>query len=145
MKYWLLKSEPSAFSIDDLAKKPNQTTLWDGVRNYQARNLLRDELKTNDLAFFYHSSCDVPGIAGVMKIVKAGYPDPTQAENSERWYAVDVKLIRKFSQIISLSQLRENLKLQQMVLLRKGNRLSVMPVTLHEWQSIFEMTGEDLC
>lgn len=106
MNYWLMKSEPSTFGIDDLAKARNRTTGWDGVRNFQARNFLRDEMKKGDLAFFYHSSCDVPGIAGIVKVVREGYPDPSAFAKGDdhydadsdpdkpRWYSVDVKLER---------------------------------------------------
>jgi predicted RNA-binding protein with PUA-like domain len=117
MNYWLLKSEPDTFSIDDLAAKPKRTTAWDGVRNYQARNMLRDSMKKGDSAFFYHSSCDVPGIAGIVTVVKEGYPDETAFDpkhhhydadsraTDPRWYVVDVKLVRKFANIITLDEL----------------------------------------
>lgn len=148
MKYWLLKSEPETFSIDDLAKLPNQTGPWDGVRNYQARNMLRDEMKIGDLAFFYHSSCEIPAIVGTVTIVSQGYPDdsafntksryydPDSHPNQPRWYCVDVKLLKKFDQPITLASLRLDPALKDMVLLRKGNRLSVTPVTAAEWNTI---------
>lgn len=152
MNYWLMKSEPDVFGIEHLRKKPKQIEHWDGVRNYQARNMLRDQMKEGDQAFFYHSNCDVPGIVGVIEIVKAGYPDDTafdpsskyfdskgDAENP-RWYMVDVKFIQKFPSIISLSELRQNPKLKNMLLLRKGNRLSIMPVTEQEWWAILKMS-----
>jgi predicted RNA-binding protein with PUA-like domain len=153
MNHWLLKSEPAAFSIDDLAARPKRTAAWDGVRNYQARNMLRDSMKKGDLAFFYHSSCDVPGIAGIVSVVKSGYPDQTAFQpkhhhydpdsdvNEPRWYVVDVKLVRKFERIVTLDDLRKHAggTLAQMVLLRRGNRLSVTPVTATEWNFILAL------
>jgi predicted RNA-binding protein with PUA-like domain len=150
MNHWLLKSEPAAFSIDHLAARPKQTTAWDGVRNYQARNMLRDSIKKGDSAFFYHSSCDVPGIAGIVSVVKSGYPDQTAFDRKHdhydpesrmsdpRWYVVDVKLLRKFKRIITLDDLRKHADgaLAELVLLRRGNRLSVMPVAATEWNFI---------
>jgi predicted RNA-binding protein with PUA-like domain len=153
MNHWLLKSEPDAFSIDALAKAPKQTAAWDGVRNYQARNMLRDSMKKGDEAFFYHSSCDIPGIAGIISVVKEGYPDATAFDpkhhhydagsnkDSPRWFVVDVKLIRKFERIITLDELREHAAkpLKDFVLLRRGNRLSVMPVTKKEWDFVLTL------
>ncbi len=153
MNHWLLKSEPATFGIDALAALPKQTTAWDGVRNYQARNMLRDSMKKGDLAFFYHSSCDVPGIAGIVSVVKSGYPDPTafdpkddhydadSAPGDPRWFVVDVKLQRKFKRIITLDALRKHERdaLADMVLLRRGNRLSVTPVTASEWSFILTL------
>lgn len=150
MNYWLMKSEPATFGIDDLARAKNRTTAWDGVRNYQARNFLRDQMKKGDLAFFYHSSCDVPGIAGIVKIVREGYPDrtafdskddhydPDSDSQSPRWYVVDVQLEKKFDDIITLDALREHAKgpLKDMLLLKRGNRLSITPVTKQEWAFI---------
>lgn len=150
MHYWLMKSEPSTFSIDDLAQRKNQTEHWDGVRNYQARNFLK-AMQLHDLAFFYHSSCEVPGIVGIVEIVKAGYPDFTAFDPTSNyfdaksnpdkptWYMVDVKLKQKFKNIISLEQLKTNPKLHNMKLLQRGNRLSVMPVSEQEWKSILAM------
>ncbi len=150
MNHWLLKSEPDSFSIDDLAKAPKKTAAWDGVRNFQARNMLRDSIKKGDLAFFYHSSCAVPGIAGIVSITRGGYPDVTafdskhhhydadSKQESPRWFVVDVRLVRKFDRIITLDELRayaEN-KLRDFVLLRRGNRLSVMPVSNKDWNFI---------
>ncbi|MGO9948187.1 MAG: EVE domain-containing protein, partial [Steroidobacteraceae bacterium] len=143
MRHWLLKSEPDSFSIDRLAALPKKTTTWDGVRNYQARNMLRDSMKKGDTAFFYHSGCDVPGIAGIVRIVREGYPDATafdpkhhhyDAESSRsdpRWYVVDVKLQRKFKRLITLEELRKHAggALSEFVILRRGNRLSVTPVS----------------
>ena len=150
MNHWLLKSEPDSFSIDALKLAPKQTTAWDGVRNFQARNMLRDSIKKGDQAFFYHSSCDVPGIAGVVGIVKDGYPDRTAFDpqhhhydadsnaDAPRWYVVDVKLVRKFKRIITLDELRLHAAktLKDFVLLRRGNRLSVMPVSKKDWDFI---------
>lgn len=146
MNYWLMKSEPTCFSIYDLAKRPQQREPWDGVRNYQARNFLK-AMKKGDLAFFYHSSCPQPGIVGIIKIVKTAYPDKTAAfplEHSHhpknttkpRWYAVDVQLVRIFKSIIALEYLRKKPQLKTMRLLQKGNRLSVMPLTTLEWQHL---------
>jgi predicted RNA-binding protein with PUA-like domain len=153
MNYWLLKSEPDTFSIDHLASRPKQTTAWDGVRNYQARNMLRDSVKKGDSAFFYHSSCDVPGIAGIVGIVKSGYPDVTAFDrkhhhydaesdaNDPRWYVVDVKLARKFSRIITLDELRKHAdsELSELLILRRGNRLSVTPVAKKDWDFILTL------
>jgi predicted RNA-binding protein with PUA-like domain len=150
MSYWLMKTEPSTFSIDDLAKAPKSTTGWDGVRNFQARNMLRDQMKRGDLAFMYYSSTEVPGIVGVMEITKAGYPDPTAFDRKHhhydadsdpkepRWFIVDVKLKERFSRIITLAELREHAakELKGMVLLRPGNRLSVTPVEEAHWKFI---------
>ena len=153
MNYWLLKSEPSAFSVDDLASRPKRTAAWDGVRNYQARNMLRDSMKKGDFAFFYHSSCDVPGIAGIVSIAREGYPDvtafdpknhhydPDSKKDKPSWYVVDVKYVRKFKRIITLDELRKHAdkKLKDFVLLRRGNRLSVMPVTKKDWDFILTL------
>ena len=151
MKYWLMKSEPSVFGIDDLAKRPKQTEPWDGVRNYQVRNMMRDEMKPGDQAFFYHSNCDVPGIVGLMKIVSAGYPDftafdpkhryydPKSDPASPRWYLVDVRLLRKFNETIPLNLLREKKPLAKMKTLQRGSRLSITPVTQKEWEFILTL------
>jgi predicted RNA-binding protein with PUA-like domain len=150
MNHWLLKSEPDSFSIDDLGKAPKQTTMWDGVRNFQARNMLRDSMKKGDLAFFYHSSCDVPGIAGIVSVVREGYPDASAFDpknhhydadsnkDAPRWYAVDLKLVRKLERVITLDELRKyaDKKLREFVLLRRGNRLSVMPVAKKDWDFV---------
>ncbi|MCH9636874.1 EVE domain-containing protein [Candidatus Rickettsiella isopodorum] len=147
MNYWLMKSEPTCFSIQDLDKRPHQTEPWDGVRNYQARNFLQ-AMKKGDLAFFYHSSCPKPGIVGMIKIVNTAYPDKTALQVSDhhydpkstlskpRWYSVDVQLIRIFKSILSLEDLKIQPELKEMRLLQKGNRLSVMPITTLEWQHI---------
>jgi predicted RNA-binding protein with PUA-like domain len=153
MNHWLLKSEPDTFSIDDLAALPKQTTAWDGVRNYQARNMLRDAMKKGDSAFFYHSSCKVPGIAGIVNVVKNGYPDATALDPKHHhydadskpdepiWYVIDVKLQRKFTRIITLDELREHAgkELRELVLLKRGNRLSVTPVTNENWNFILSL------
>ena len=153
MNHWLLKSEPDSFSIDSLAKAPKQTTAWDGVRNFQARNMLRDSMKAGDQAFFYHSSCDVPGIAGIVAIVKEGYPDktafdpkhhhydPDSKPEEPRWFVVDVKFVRKLKRIITLDELREHAakQLKEFVLLRRGNRLSVMPVSKKDWDFVLAL------
>ncbi len=153
MNHWLFKSEPDSFSIDALKAAPKQTAVWDGVRNFQARNMLRDAIKAGDQAFFYHSSCDVPGIAGIVGIVKDGYPDATAFDpknhhydpgskaDAPRWFVVDVKLVRKFRRIITLDELREHAakKLKDFVLLRRGNRLSVMPVAKKDWDFVLTL------
>ena len=150
MRHWLLKSEPTSFGIDALARAPRRTTSWDGVRNFQARNMLRDDMQRGDEAFFYHSSCEVPGIVGIVQITKAGYPDPTAFDrrhphydpeslrSKPRWFMVDIRLRRKFARVITLDELRahEAKELQGLVLLRPGNRLSVMPVAAAHWQFI---------
>lgn len=150
IKHWLMKSEPTCFSIDDLEKRTQQTEPWDGVRNYQARNFLQ-AMQLDDLAFFYHSSCPTPGIAGIVKIVKSAYPDETALDVSDhhydpkstpdnpRWVCVDVQLVKKFKQIVSLAQLKRQSTLSAMRLLQKGNRLSVMPITAEEWQAILKL------
>jgi predicted RNA-binding protein with PUA-like domain len=149
VSYWLLKSEPDVFSIDALAASPRKTTCWDGVRNYQARNFLR-AMRVGDRAFFYHSNCAEPGIAGIVEIVRAAYPDATAFDrrdprydpNSDRqdptWFMVDVKLERKLERLISLTELKAhaNKALSGLLLLRRGNRLSVLPVDQHHWNYI---------
>ncbi|MGR9092426.1 MAG: EVE domain-containing protein [Gammaproteobacteria bacterium] len=148
MQRWLMKSEPSEFSIDDLKASSKQTDMWDGVRNYQARNMMRDAMKKGDLVFFYHSNCEEPGIVGVMEVVKEGYPDPTAFDSQDshfdpksdpdapRWYLVDVKFKRKFKRTITLAELKECGELADMRLIQRGNRLSVMPVAEDEWEFI---------
>jgi len=147
MNYWLMKSEPDAFSIDDLAARPNKTEPWTGVRNYQARNFMRDEMKRGDPVFFYHSSCAQPGIVGIMKVSKNAYPDETQFDRKSdyfdpkatrenpRWVNVDVKLVKK-TRLINLDELRSHPELESLQVLRRGNRLSITPVTEAEWQFI---------
>jgi predicted RNA-binding protein with PUA-like domain len=151
MNYWLMKSEPNAFSIDDLARCPDQTEHWDGVRNYQARNMLRDEMKLGDLVFFYHSNCDSPGISGIAQVVREGYPDFSAFDpdnkhfddksdpQNPRWFMVDVQLVRKFKRLISLHELKLHEQLHGMQLLRRGNRLSIMPVSSEHWAYILRL------
>jgi predicted RNA-binding protein with PUA-like domain len=151
MNHWLFKSEPETFSIDDLSHRPKQTEPWNGVRNYQVRNMLRDQIQVGDLAFFYHSNCQPPGIVGMMEIVKAGYPDPTawdihseyydrkSSATAPRWYMVDVRLVKKFKRLISLEELKQQPSLKNMLVTRKGSRLSITPVTAKEWEVIVKM------
>jgi predicted RNA-binding protein with PUA-like domain len=148
-----MKSEPQVFGIDDLARAKGKTTHWDGVRNFQARNFMRDAMRRGDLAFFYHSSCDEPGIAGVVKIVREGYPDHTAFDAGDphydadsnpaqpRWYMVDVQLQRKFRVFITLATLRRHEKraLKGLALLQRGNRLSVTPVSAAHWKFILDL------
>ena len=153
MRYWLMKSEPDVFSIDDLKRRPHKTEHWDGVRNYQARNFMR-AMQKGDLAFFYHSSCEVPGVAGVIEIVrearpdhtawdaKSQYHDPKSRPDKPLWYMVDVRYKRNFKRIVALAELKQNPALKDMVLLRRGNRLSIMPVTPREWRTILKMEQE---
>lgn len=148
---WLMKSEPVTFSIDDLQK--NKVTFWEGVRNYQARNMLRDEIQQGDRVLFYHSNCPTPGIAGLAEVIRSGYPDdsafdpsspyfdPKSNPGNPRWYRVDVKFIRKFPCILSLAQLRATPGLQSMLVLRKGNRLSITPVSESEWEIILHLSS----
>lgn len=142
-----MKSEPSDLSIDDLANLPNQTAAWTGVRNYQARNFMRDKMQVGDLAFFYHSSCEEPGIAGIVEVVAPAHPDETQFDrksryfdekatrDNPRWLNVDVKLVRK-TPLISLKELRRHPHLATMRVLQKGNRLSITPVSEAEWNFV---------
>jgi predicted RNA-binding protein with PUA-like domain len=151
MNYWLMKSEAGEFSIDDLARRPRQTEPWDGVRNYQARNLLRDSVRLGDLAFFYHSSCETPGIAGIMKIVREAYPDgtafdpdnehfdPKSHPSRPTWFMVDVQLVRKLKRTIALTELKDRPELGSLALVRRGNRLSIMPVTEAQWRFILSV------
>lgn len=151
MNYWLMKSEPDVFGIDHLASRPKQTEHWDGVRNYQARNILRDQMQVGDRVFFYHSNCKVPGIVGIAEIVRAGYPDhtawnpdgkyydPKSTEEKPIWYMVDVRLVRKLRRTITLAELKQRPELAEMPLVRRGNRLSVMPVGPAEWEAILAL------
>ncbi len=151
MNYWLMKSEPDTFSIDDLYNKPDRTEHWDGVRNYQARNMMRDDMKLGDQVFFYHSNCDMPGIVGIMEIVKEGYPDfsafdprdlhfdPKSDPANPRWIMVDVRHVRTFSGVILLKELRTYPELAELALVRRGNRLSIMPVSAAEWDFILSL------
>jgi predicted RNA-binding protein with PUA-like domain len=152
-RYWLFKSEPSAFSIDHLAAAPDQTAPWDGVRNYQARNFLRDDVKVGDRVFFYHSSEPPLGIFGTMRVVRAGYPDFTQFDphskyfdpksprDNPRWFLVDVKLLRKFREPITREQLQEDKVAAGMKVLERGMRLSIQPVTAAEWAAVHKLAG----
>jgi len=146
-----MKSEPSEFGIDDLQNMPDQTEHWDGVRNYQARNMMRDQMKVGDLVFFYHSNCKEPGIVGIMEIVKEGYPDftafdpddkhfdPKSAPDNPRWFMVDVKFVRKLKRTITLKELKEKPELSDLALVRRGNRLSIMPVSAEQWEFILAL------
>lgn len=151
MNYWLMKSEPSTFGIDDLKNRPQQTEPWDGVRNYQARNFMRDGMKKGDRVFFYHSNCAEPGIVGIMTVASEPYPDPTAFDpeddhydpksdpDNPRWYLVDVKYKRKLKRTITLQELKQHESLADMKLLQKGNRLSIMPVTKEQWDYILAL------
>jgi predicted RNA-binding protein with PUA-like domain len=154
MRYWLFKTEPEECSIDDFAKAPDKAIVWEGVRNYQARNFLRDQVNTGDLVFIYHSSCKDIGIAGVAEVVRSSYPDPSQfnslspyfdAKSSGTkapWVSVDLQFVEKFPQLLSLDKLKQSTKLEQLPLVKKGNRLSVMPVSSAEWQHIIRMSTD---
>jgi predicted RNA-binding protein with PUA-like domain len=154
-QYWLFKSEPSAFSITDLEKAANKTTCWDGVRNYQARNFLKKQVASGDQVFFYHSNAEPAAIVGIAQIAKAGYPDPSafnpkshyfdEQSNAKdpTWYSVDIKHVKTFKQAISLAELKSNPKLKGMVLLQKGSRLSIQPVTEKEWKAIVDMAEQN--
>src|SRR5574337_1361347 len=149
MNYWLMKSEPEAFSIDDLKRKKLEP--WDGVRNYQARNFMRDGMRPGDKVFFYHSNCAVPGIVGIAEVATDAYPDPSQfdpkskyfdpgsSRDNPRWMLVDVKFVKKLKRTISLDELKSDPALDGMALLRKGNRLSVMPVEAAHWRYILAL------
>jgi predicted RNA-binding protein with PUA-like domain len=151
-RYWLMKSEPSAFSIEDLARAPKQMTCWDGVRNYQARNFMR-EMAVGDQALFYHSNAEPPAVVGIAEVVRTAYPDQTQfdkashhydpasAPSAPRWDMVDIRYRQTFKTSLSLDRLRQEPKLKGMVLLRKGSRLSVQPVTEAEWAVVLKLAG----
>ena len=150
MRYWLMKSEPSDVSIDDLAAMPDQTVAWYGIRNYQARNFMRDQMSVGDKVLFYHSSCAEPGIAGLAKVSKRAYPDATQFDRNNkyfdpkatsenpRWVNVDVKLVKK-TRLLPLSELRSHPELANMRLLQRGNRLSITPVDPHDYEFILSL------
>lgn len=157
MRYWLMKSEPESFSIDDLKKRPKQTEPWDGVRNYQARNFMRDQMQVGDQVFFYHSNCDVPGIYGIAEIASAAYPDPTQfisthhhydpASKPEepRWLLVDVRYVRHARRVLSLDELKKHeAELPGFRLLARGNRLSVMPVAPEHAKTLLKLEARPL-
>ncbi len=147
--YWLMKSEPNTYGIDDLARDAVEP--WDGIRNYQARNFMRDGMKCGDLAFFYHSNCTVPGIVGILEIVREAYPDhtawdpeshyydPRSSADKPRWLMVDVGYKKTFPKIISLAELRQHEALAEMRILQKGNRLSITPVSREEWDYICKL------
>lgn len=147
-RHWLVKSEPEVFSFDDLVAKPNRTTHWDGVRNYQARNFMRDEMKTGDLVFFYHSGGE-PAIVGVAEVVREGHPDtsaldpkdphfdPKSNADAPTWYMVDLRAVEPLARPLPLAELRSVAGLEKMVLLQKGSRLSVQPVSADEWAVIY--------
>jgi predicted RNA-binding protein with PUA-like domain len=148
MNYWLMKSEPDAFSIDDLQQRPQQIEHWDGVRNYQARNMMRDDMKIGDQVFFYHSNCELPGIVGIAEVVREGYPDFTAFDPDDKhfdpkshpdkptWFMVDVKFVRKLKRTISLQELKLKPELADLALVRRGNRLSINSVTPQQWEFI---------
>ena len=150
MKHWLMKSEPSEMSIDDLSKLPRRTAPWTGVRNYTARNFMRDAMRVGDLAFFYHSSCPEPGIAGIVEVSAPAHPDPTQFDpesdyhdpkstrEAPRWMCVDVTFVEK-TRLIAIAELRASKALEKMVTLQRGNRLSITPVTAAEWKAVLKL------
>jgi len=154
MSYWLMKSEPDEFSIDDLARAPDKSTPWFGVRNYQARNYMRDAMRVGDGVLFYHSSCEVPGIAGLARVASGPYPDETQFDRkskyfdprstreSPRWMLVDVELVRK-TRLLGLEELRGCAGLADMATLRRGNRLSITPVTAGQWKIVTKLLARD--
>lgn len=151
MQYWLMKSEPDTFSIDDLCQRPGSTEHWDGVRNYQARNMMRDVMKPGDRAFFYHSNCEEPGIVGIMEVVREGYLDflafdpndphfdPKSTPDHPRWFMVDVRYVKHLRRTITLKELKEKPELADFALVRRGNRLSIMPVTKTQWDFILSL------
>lgn len=154
MRYWLLKSEPEVFGIVDLKNRPKKTEHWDGVRNYQARNFMRDEMKLGDLAFFYHSNCKEPGIVGVVEVVREAYPDFTAHDpespyfdsrstpGNPRWFMIDIRFKQQFRHVLRLEDLKKCIELDDMLLLRRGNRLSVMPIDKRHWQFIIRLSGD---
>lgn len=153
-RYWLMKSEPDTFSIDDLASQPKKTDHWDGIRNYQARNFMRDDMSKGDLAFFYHSNCEEPGIVGIMEIVRTAYPDHTAFDpeskyfdqksdpDNPRWLMVDVRYRRKLRRPVSLATLKADPELSEMRVCQKGSRLSIMPVSADEWDAVLAMSDK---
>jgi predicted RNA-binding protein with PUA-like domain len=148
---WLVKTEPSTYSIDDLASDPQQTTCWDGVRNYQARNFLRDQMQVGDAVLLYHSNAEPSAVVGLAKVVRSGYPDPSAFDpnhhyydpdsqvDTPRWFSVDLKLIKKFKRALPLSELRDQTQLDGLELLRKGSRLSVQPVSEDHFELITKL------
>ncbi len=154
MKHWLFKSEPGAFSWDDLLASEDSTTMWDGIRNYQARNLMRDEMQPGDPVLFYHSQTAAPAVVGIAEIVSESYPDPTQFDpasryfdekaslDAPRWFLVDIRAVRKLEREVTLKELRELEELQDMSLLKKGNRLSIQPVREQEFLRIVQLAAD---
>jgi predicted RNA-binding protein with PUA-like domain len=154
MAYWLMKSEPEECSVDDAARAPNQTVPWVGVRGWQARNFMRNDMQVGDGVLFYHSSCAVPGIYGIAEVASEPYPDPTQFDpaspyhdeksrpDKPRWYLVDVKVARKTC-VLPLSEMRAAPSLATMQVLRRGNRLSITPVTPGEWDAVLKLLGTE--
>jgi len=153
-RYWLMKSEPDVFSFDDLWKAKGRRTAWDGVRNYRARNFMRDDMQVGDGVLYYHSNAEPPGVAGVAEVASRPYPDPTQFDpkskyfdpkstpEDPRWQLVDVKAVEKLPRFVSLTDLKENAKLASMGAVQRGNRLSVQPVTAAEWREVLGMGGQ---
>ncbi len=151
--YWLMKSEPDVYSFDDLCAEPSGATLWDGVRNYQARNTMRDLMKKGDRVFFYHSNTKPPGIAGLAEVVREAYDDPTQFDpdnkyfdpksspDNPRWQLVDIGPLDRLPRLVSLDELKANPRLEGMEVIRKGSRLSVQPVSASEWKEVLRMAG----
>ncbi len=150
--YWLFKTEPTSFSFDDLLKAPNMTARWDGVRNYQARNMLRDDITPGHLVLVYHSSSNPTGVAGIAEVVRGGYPDPTAFDSKDShydarskagaptWYVVDIRAVKALPRLITLEELRKVKGLEKMVLLQRGSRLSIQPVRPEEWEIITGLT-----
>lgn len=151
MNYWLMKSEPDSFGIETLKRCPDQTEHWDGIRNYQARNMMRDQMRLGDQIFLYHSSCKEPAIVGIMEVVREAYADytalnpeskyhdPKSTPEQPRWYMVDVRLSRQLKRNITLNELKQHHQLESMKLLQKGNRLSIMPLSKSEWDFILSL------
>lgn len=149
MAYWLMKSEPDAYSIDDLKRDKREP--WDGIRNYQARNMMRDDMKVGDDVFFYHSNCKEPGVVGIAKVASKCYPDATQFDKKSkyydakskpddpRWLLVDVKFVKKLPRTIGLAEIKANKHFDDMILTRKGNRLSIMPVSSKHWKKVLSL------
>lgn len=153
VQYWLMKTEPTTYSIDDLASEKKRTTTWEGVRNYQARNMLRDDIKKGDRVLFYHSACKEPAVTGIAVVAKRGYPDSFAFDPKSKyydqksdpanptWYMVDIKLEKQLDHPVSLTEIRKQPMLKDMVLLQKGSRLSIQPVKKNEFDKILEMAG----
>ena len=152
MTYWLIKSEPGTFSFDDLLAAPDRTTAWEGVRNYQSRNFMRDDMRAGDPVLFYHSSTRIPGVVGIAEVASAPYPDPTQfdpksdyhdakaTQETPRWFTVDIKAVETLPRTVTLQELKNDERLTDMRLVQRGNRLSVMPVTKEEFEAVVKLT-----